>query len=168
MARDWRFLLRTLLRHLPMAKWRAFWNRIQGMVHKVQRLTPDAQVIQLLEDFFVALEQPEAQRLEAVLPLLHRSLHYLQADGTTVLTRSVAEFAYPKALRNLNLYKRPVAVSEVLRGQDREVGQGASAERGRVDRYFIAQKEFSSRPVPVGIFIPADGGDPKIENFASL
>ncbi len=133
----------------------------------IEKIAPDEKAIALLDRFLAALsiEDPE-KRLEAVIPLVHKSL--LTQDGKD-LDNDTKPYSYKKACQNAGCYKQPVEIYEVHKGNTYTVGYGPTAEKGRTDKYFINKKEgVAGRPAPIHIFWPSDGGEPKIINMGSL
>ncbi|MBI2340263.1 MAG: hypothetical protein HYU99_07865 [Deltaproteobacteria bacterium] len=127
----------------------------------------DPGAVELLNKLMTALQEPdEAKSIQAVLPLLHKSL--LNADGTD-LSRDVKQFSFKKAHGGAPLYANPVKVTRVRETPQTEVGFKATAEGGQVADYFVAKKEGKAgMPAPVKIFFPAGGGAPKILYLGSL
>ncbi len=133
----------------------------------IEKIAPDEKAIDLLDRFLAALSIEDAEkRLEAVIPLVHKSL--LTADGKD-LDNDIKPYSYKKAYENVGCYKQPVEIYEVHKGNTYTVGYGPTAEKGRTDKYFINKKEgVAGRPAPIHIFWPSDGGEPKIINMGSL
>ena len=136
-------------------------------VQAVEKIEPDPKGVKLCADFLTALAiEDAAKRLEAVIPLLHKTL--LTEDGKD-LTPDVKRFSYNKACTNAKFYKQPAQVTEVHKGMEGTVGFGKTAEKGRADKYFVAKKEgVAGRPAPLHVFWPSDGGAPKLINIGSL
>ena len=112
------------------------------------------------------LIKDEQARVEAVIPLVHKSL--LNASRTD-LDPSVKAYSFRRASNAVRLYKIPVKITRVARGGDTTVGFGNTAEAGRRDRFFVAKREgVAGLPAPIHVFFPADGGEPKILNMGSL
>jgi hypothetical protein len=134
---------------------------------QIQKIEPDPKAVKLCTDLLAALTlEGEAARLKAVLPLLHKSL--LTADGKD-LDPMVRNFSYKKAVTGAPLYKQPADIFEVHKGNDSTVGFGATAERGRTDKYFVNKKDGQpGRPAPLHVFWPNGGGEPKLVNIGSL
>lgn len=135
-----------------------------GAAHAVDKVSPDPRGVKLVNALIVALQMPdENARLAAIIPLVHKSL--LTNDGKDLMS-SVKQFSYRKAVGNAGQYTVPLTITEVHRGNTFTIGFKSTAQSGHTDKYFVAQK--SSRPAPVGVFFPADGGEPTIVNFGSL
>lgn len=134
---------------------------------QVEKIPPDPKGVKLCSDLLAALTMSdEKERLKAVLPLLHRSL--LTPDGKG-LDPMVRDFSYKKAVTGAPLYKQPADIHEVHKGREQTVGFGETAERGRVDRYFVKKKEGQpGRPASLHVFWPNEGGAPKLTNIGSL
>ncbi|MEW6279240.1 MAG: hypothetical protein AB1758_11485 [Candidatus Eremiobacterota bacterium] len=116
-----------------------------------------------MERFLQAMSLPdEADRLSAVTPLVHASL--LTSDGSD-FSWNYREFHYEAALASASGYL-PLEVVEVHRGSLVTLGLGATAERGRVDKYFL--RSIGGRRAPVHVFFPESGGPPLVVNFSSL
>ncbi len=138
-----------------------------GRALGVEKIEPDPKGVKLVTDFMAALAiEDAAKRLEAVIPLLHKTL--LTEDGKD-LTPDVKRFSYNKACTNAKHYKQPAEVTEVHKGMESTVGFGKTAEKGRSDKYFVAKKDPTlGRPAPLHVFWPSDGGAPKLINIGSL
>ena len=137
------------------------------VVFAIEKIDPDPKGVQLCENFLKAclIEDPKA-RLEAVIPLLHKSM--LSKDGKD-LDRNVKEFSYAKACGGAKFYAIPVEIYEVHKGNVTTVGFKETAERGRSDKYFVSKKAGQpGRPAPLHVFWPEGGGEPKLINIGSL
>lgn len=133
----------------------------------IEKIDPDPKGVELCEKFLRAcqIEDPQA-RLQAVLPLLHRSL--LTNDGKD-LAPSVKDFSYKKACSGARFYALPVEIYEVHQGKVTQVGFKETAEAGRTDKYFVSKKAgVSGRPAPLHVFWPEGGGEPRLINVGSL
>ncbi len=119
----------------------------------------------LAEEFLRALQKPEAERLEACLPLLHRS--QLTANGKDI--DPSVKVAWKKAIANADSYLLPVKIMRVRAKGNLTIGEGSeNVERGRVDDYFLAKKPDSGGlPGSVTIFFP-EKGEPKIYYMGGL
>lgn len=133
----------------------------------IEKIPADPKAVKLCSDLLAALsKEDEAQRIAATVPLLHKSL--LTADGKD-LAREVREFSFKKASAGARFYKQPAEIFEVHKGLEQTVGFGNTAERGRVDKYFVQKKEGAAgRPAPLHVFWPNEGGEPKLINIGSL
>jgi hypothetical protein len=138
-----------------------------GRALAVEKIDPDPKGVKLCSDFLAALAiEDEAKRIEAAIPLLHKTL--LTDDGKD-LRPDVKRFAFSKASKNAKFYKQPAEVTAVHKGMDQTVGAGKQAEKGRSDKYFVAKKDGAAGlPAPLHVFWPADGGAPKLINVGSL
>ena len=127
----------------------------------------NSQAVAMLNQFIKALMLDDSQeRLRAVLPFVHKSM--LSPDGND-LDRTVKEFSYKRAVQNVKFYQVPVKITRVAMGNVRTIGFKSTAERGRVDRYFVAKRSgVAGLPAPIHIFFPENGGVPKIINMGSL
>lgn len=136
-------------------------------VDAVEKIAPDERGIKLLNEFLTALAIPDEEtRLKAVVPLVHKSL--LTSDGRD-LDNDTKPFSYKKACQNVQFYCNPVKIKYVLKGNTMTVGFQETAEKGRVDRYFVEKKDgVPGMPAPIHIFWPSSGGEPKIINMGSL
>ncbi len=128
---------------------------------------PDPVAVARVRALVAALdERDEAKRVEALLPLLQRSL--LNAAGDD-LDPFVRRYSFAKASAGVRFVGRPVTVVQVRRGRPVTLGDGATAQRGRRDLYFVARPAGSTgSPAPVAVFFPEDGGPPTITDFGSL
>ena len=144
------------------------WVMLLGRAsHAVERIAPDPRGVELVNSFLKALSvQDEQVRLQAVLPLMHRSC--LTPDGRD-LDRNVKEFSYRKACGGVGCYEIPAVVTEVHKGNITTIGFRETAETGRTDKYFVAKKAgVAGRPAPLHVFFPASGGAPTLVNIGSL
>ena len=132
-----------------------------------ENIDPDAKAVALINDFLVALSiEDDTERLEAVIPLVHKSL--LTSDGKD-LDGNTKDFSYKKAYNNVQFYAYPAVITEARLGEPITVGWEETAEKGRIDRYFIDKKEgINGMPAPLQIFWPEDGGEPSIYYMGSL
>ncbi len=141
---------------------------IQRRFSQIQKCVANPKAVELISTLITVLQiQDEKERLKALLPLVHKSLLFESPEGL-VLTRSIKEYSYRKAVSAASAYSTPVRVTEVHRGKTLTLGAGAQAERGRIDKYFIQPNQMMAAPVPVGIFWPEGSETPFIENFGSL
>jgi hypothetical protein len=133
----------------------------------VEKIPPDERAVRLINQFMTAISNPDEQaRLAAVVPLVHKSM--LTRDGKD-LDDNVKPFSYKKACQNVGCYKIPVGIKYVLKGNNIGVGFQETAERGRIDRYFVVKKDgVAGMPAPIHIFWPDSGGEPTIIDFGSL
>lgn len=133
---------------------------------QVNKIPPDPKVVALVQKLITALAiTDEKKRLEAVVPLLHKSL--LTKDGKDIVTNE-KQFQYKRAGDMVKLYENPVVVTAADKGPPRTIGSGASAEKGRVDKYFIKKKpDINGMPAPIHVFLP-DQGEPSILNMGSM
>ncbi len=162
-------LLNFVFKFIPKTRVKGYLDNVARRTIRIVTSPPDPAAVELLNRFFTILQTPdEVQRLQAVLPLMHKSLLFQDKTGIT-LDRSIREFSYPRALKAMNMYQHPVHVSEVQRGQVTTIGFQDSGERGRVDKYFIAKLPgVTGRPAPIDVFFPESGGNPSLVNFGSL
>lgn len=136
-------------------------------VQPAQAQTPEPAAVTLVSNFLQALQiGDEAQRVQAVLPYLHKSL--LTASGTD-LSPDVKRYQFKKASQAAASYAVPANVTRVHSRGSLVVDEGHNPEKGRVDDYYIAKKDGqSSTAAPVQIFFPEDGSAPKIFYMGSL
>ena len=132
-----------------------------------ENIAPDPKAVELINEFMVALSiEDEAERLEAVIPLVHKSL--LTSDGKD-LDGNTKDFSYKKAYQNVKFYAYPAEITEARLGEPLTIGWEETAEKGRLDRYFIDKKEgINGMPAPIQVFWPEDGGEPSIYYMGSL
>lgn len=134
-----------------------------GNSSESERALGEKLVNELMQALLIKEEQA---RVEAVIPLVHKSL--LSASGDD-LDPSVKAFSFRRASNAVRLYGIPVKITRVARGSDITVGFGGTAEAGRSDRFFVAKREgVAGLPAPIHVFFPANGGGPKILNMGSL
>lgn len=133
----------------------------------IEKIDPDPKGVKLCSDLLAALSrESEAERVQATVPLLHKSL--LSDDGKD-LARQIREFSFKKAAAGAKFYAQPAEIFEVHKGLEQTIGFQNTAERGRVDKYFVKKKEGAAgRPAPLHVFWPKDGGEPKLVNIGSL
>lgn len=136
-------------------------------VSAIEKISPDPVACDLVGQFMevISLEDP-AERLRGVLPLVHKSL--LTSDLSDLIS-DIKQFSYKKACANVRFYRIPPVISEVHKGREITVGFEETAQKGRIDKYFVNKKEgVNGRPAPIHVFWPEDGGRPSIINFGSL
>ena len=94
--------------------------------------------MELLNKFLEALLIEDADAsAKALLPLVHKSL---MNDNGDDLTRDLRSFSFKKAHSNAKFYQSPVRVTRVRKTDTRTArGYGDSAEKGRIEDYFIAK-----------------------------
>ncbi|MDQ7823452.1 MAG: hypothetical protein RDV48_11700 [Candidatus Eremiobacteraeota bacterium] len=133
----------------------------------VEKIRPDQRAVELIDRLLAALSiQDPDERLRAVIPLVHRSM--LTEDGKD-LDRDTKDFSYKKACQNVGFYRYPADIKEVHKGNVYTIGWKETAEKGRTDRYFIRKKPGASGvPAPLSVFLPENGGPPKIVDMGSL
>lgn len=133
----------------------------------IEKIPPSPVAVELINAFMQALtlEQP-AERMAAVVKFVHKSL--LEPDGKK-LDWDTSNFSYKKACQNVRFYKIPVEITSVHKGRTLTVGYGSTAEKGRIDKYFINKKPGQpGMPAPVSVFWPESGGTPGIIDMGSL
>lgn len=136
-------------------------------VAAIEKISPDPKGTELVNNLLKALsiEDPE-ERLKAVIPLVHKSL--LTSDGQD-LSRDTKDFSYKKAYNNVKFYQIPVSIYQVHKGNVMTIGFQETAERGRIDKYFVNKKPgVNGRPAPIHVFWPDGGGAPSVVNMGSL
>lgn len=144
----------------------AFCLTIQAAI-ALEKIPPDEKAVKLINQLMTALSITDDEaRLKAVIPLVHKSM--LTSDGQD-LDNNVKPFSYKKACQNVKFYKNPVKIKYVLKGNVLTVGWKETAERGRIDRYFVEKKDgVAGMPAPISIFWPESGGEPRVIDFGSL
>ena len=163
-----------LLKLINFIPWPGLRNLLQSLFKgymQIEKIVANPKATALITTFLQTLTIPDdAQRIQALLPLVHKSLTYKNPDGSVTLDRTIKEFSYQKALKAFQLYSVPANVKEVHRGNTCTVGFGENAELGRTDKYFISRKDdtFAEHPVPMHIFWPQNSEEPKILKFDSL
>jgi hypothetical protein len=133
----------------------------------IEKIEPDPAAAKLVGEFMNALTiADEAERLQAILPIVHDSL---KTKDKKDLFSSVKQFSYKRAVNMIKLYKNPVELGDVHKGSVSTIGFKETAETGRRDKYFVKKKEgINGLPAPIHVFIPEGGGAPKIYDFGSL
>ena len=132
----------------------------------IEKIEAHPRAVKLINRFMKKLAlKDSAQRDKAVAKLLHKSM--LTSEGA--LTPSVMRYSYKKACDNAHFYQMPVKVTQVHKGRVVTVGFRETAERGRIDKYFVAKRSgIAGLPAPLHVFWPEDGGKPKLINIGSL
>ena len=121
--------------------------------------------VELLNKLLNALAMPDdSQRLQAVLPLVHKSL--LRSDGLDFLPQYRAN--YSSAVRGVSSYVVPVKITSVERRANSASGTLRIGEEGESIRYYIARLPKPGGTGTVHIFFPADGTPPRIIEFGLL
>ncbi len=126
----------------------------------------DERAVALLNNFIKALQLPdEAARVQACLPLLHRSL---LADDKRDIEATTKKFAWTKAVKNAANYAAPIEITRLRAKGTLTLEEGDHPERGRAEDYFIAKKAgISGLAASITLFFPENGA-PKILYFGSL
>ncbi len=140
---------------------------LAGSASAVEKISPDPKAVELCTRFLQALSlEDETARLQAVMPLLHKSMYSNDKKG---LAPNVRDFSYKKAVMNVKFYAIPAEITEVHQGKVVTVSVGETAERGRIDKYFVAKKEGQTgMPAPLHVLWPESGGPPVLVNIGSL
>jgi len=140
---------------------------LAGAAGAVEKIDPDPKAVELITKFLEALSLPdEAARLKAVMPLLHVSMY---SNDKKDLAPNVKQFSYKKACAGVVFYAIPAEITEVHKGNVQTISVGDTAERGRIDKYFVAKKAGQQgRPAPLHVFWPESGGAPVLVNIGSL
>lgn len=138
-----------------------------GPAGAIEKIDPDPRAVELVNKLLAALSiEDEGARLQAVLPLVHKSL---RDSAGTDLAPMVKRYSYKKASDNVQFYQQPVQIYEVHKGRVSTVGFRDTAERGRRDKYFVMKKPgVPGRPAPISVFIPESGAAPSIIDMGSL
>ncbi len=133
----------------------------------IEKIAPDPAAVKLVGEFMSALTiTDESERLQTILPMVHDSL---KTKDKKDLFSSVKQFSYKRAVDMVKLYKNPVEIGEVHKGNSMTIGFKETAEKGRRDKYFVKKKDgINGLPAPIHVFIPEGGGAPKIYDFGSL
>ena len=85
------------------------------------------------------------------------------------MTASVRNYSFKKACDGVQFYQVPVKITEVHKGRVITLGFKKTAERGRIDKYFIAKRKgVDGLPAPLHVFWPEGGGKPTLVNIGSL
>jgi len=134
---------------------------------QIKKVKPNPQAVELVNKFMAAITiEDEDQRLEAVLPLVHKSIK--DPDGSD-LDGATKPFQYKKAWQNARHYAMPVEISEVHDVGKRNVGYEETADSGRIEKYFAKKKKgVGGVPAPLLVFWPDDGGAPTILYMGNL
>ena len=143
---------------LIMSSWGSSWA--------VTKVDPDPQAVKLVRQFMKALHLQDPIKREArVSKYLHKSL--LTSDQK--LTASIKNYSFKKACDNVKFYEVPARITEVHRGREVTIGFKETAERGRIDKYFVAKRDgVAGLPAPLHVFWPQGGGAPTLVNIGSL
>ena len=141
-------------------------SRSALMAQDGEAVQTDAAGVRIVGKLVQALQiEGEAARVQACLPLLHRSL--LSADGTDI-DPSVKKVAWKKASANAPALEMPIRVVRVRSKGNLTIGEGSKrVERGRVDDYFLARSDKEALPARVTLFFPQDG-EPKIYDLSGI
>ena len=127
----------------------------------------DARAMEVLNKFMEALMIEDADKsAKEVMKYAHKSL--FNPNGSD-LSKDLRDFSFKKAHNNAKFYQTPVIVTRIRKSSVTGIGYEQTAERGRIEDYFIAKKQgVNGMPAPVQIFFPADGSEPKIAYMGSL
>lgn len=117
--------------------------------------------VTLLNKFLEALKiGDEKERLQAVLPLFHRSLVTPDGQG---LRQQVRDYSFKAAVESVASYEVPVKITRVDRVPgNRQTSISLDGDEGDSFRYYISRLPSLGGTGTVLIFFPADGGMPKI------
>lgn len=125
--------------------------------------TPTALLNQFMQALLIA---DENQSAKAILPLVHKSL---LSSNHTELAPNERQFSFRKAHSNAQFYQVPVSITRTNETGQTQIGFADTAEAGKVIDYFIAKKAgVSGMPAAIKVFIPANGGAPKVSYMGNL
>ena len=94
----------------------------------IEKIEPDPAAAKLVGEFMNALTiADEAERLQAILPLVHDSL---KTKDKKDLFSNVKQFSYKRAVNMIKLYKNPVELGNVHKGSVSTIGFKETAETG--------------------------------------
>ena len=132
----------------------------------IEKIKANSRAVKLIDHFMEALKLKDVtQRESAVIKMLHKSM--LTREGK--ISASVKNYSFKKACDHAHFYQFPVKITEVHKGRVVTIGFKETAERGRIDKYFVAKRQgISGLPAPLHIFWPETGGQPKLVNIGSL
>ena len=87
----------------------------------IEKIEPDPAAAKLVGEFMNALTiADEAERLQAILPLVHDSL---KTKDKKDLFSNVKQFSYKRAVNMIKLYKNPVELGNVHKGSVSTIGR---------------------------------------------
>jgi hypothetical protein len=102
----------------------------------------------------------------AAMPFIHKSEY---DNSGAALKKDRMDFSFKKAWQNAKFYETPIKVTRIQKQALSGIGFGASAELGVSYKVFIAKKSgVAGMPAALHVFIPKDGGKPKIHYYGSL
>jgi hypothetical protein len=142
-----------------------FWISASNLL--AQDVSIDATCEKVLNQFMEALMIENAdESAKEVMKFAHKSLY--NASGTD-LSKDLRSFSFKKAHDNAKFYQIPVKITRVRKTGVTAIGYGDTAEKGTVYDYFIAKRVgVNGMPAPIKVFLPANGGEPKISYMGSL
>jgi hypothetical protein len=132
-----------------------------------QDVSSDPKIEALLNNFMNALLiADEEKSAKECMKYVHKSL--LNQAGND-LSPDLRRFSFKKAHDNAKFYQVPVKVTRVRPTNTSAIGFGPTAEAGTVHDYFVGKKEgVNGMPAPIKVFIPSNGGEPKVSYMGSL
>ncbi len=97
--------------------------------------------------------------------LVHASK--LDPNNPQQLNADALRFSFKKAFANAKFYEPKVI--RVTATTTTGVGHGATAQLGRLHKYFVAKKPgVNGMPAPIQVFFPEQGGPPVLYDWGSL
>ena len=137
-----------------------------GQAFAIEKIEADQRAVKLINRFMQTLQMKDhTARDTTVVKLLHKSM--LNKNGE--MTPSLKNYSFKKACDGVKFYQVPVKITEVHKGRVLTIGFRETAERGRVDKYFVAKRKgIAGLPAPLHVFWPEGGGQPTLVNIGSL
>lgn len=129
----------------------------------------NAKEVQILQAYVKTMKMGKSKE-EKISNFLKIAEPNLLNDANTALSPNTERFSFKKDSENAKFYKYPVVITEArIAVRESNIGFGVKARRGKLNKYFIAKEEgVAGRPAPITIFVPNDGGEPKIYGIGSL
>lgn len=150
----------------------SFGQRIIGGQKQIVNPTNkdlNSKEVRILNDYVKAMKMGKSKE-EKVTAFLKIAEPNLLNDANTALSPNTERFSFKKDSENAKFYKSPVVITEArIAVRESNIGFGAKAKKGKLNKYFIAKEDgIVGRPAPITIFVPNDGGEPKIYGIGSL
>ena len=129
----------------------------------------NAKEVQILNEYVKAMKlgKNKEEKIKAFLTIAEPNL----LNGNNIaLSPNTERFSFKKDSENAQFYQYPVVITEArIAIRESTIGFGTKARKGKLNKYFIAKKDgVAGRPAPITIFVPNNGGAPKIYGIGSL
>lgn len=122
-------------------------------------------ITQFLDILQKASSMEDAAKQVVAAKLVHISM--LDKNDASKLNADKMRFSFKKAYDNAKFYQ--AKITRVADTTTTGIGFGATAQKGKLFKYWVAKKEGQTGlPAPLHVFFAEGGADPVISDFGSL